>query len=69
MRESNRRAIFQALEDVSCSDDPKLQLDLAVEWIDWFRQHGSAGFIRETPPHVAKPAKPRPEAVLIKGEA
>ena len=70
MRESNKTAIFHALEDLSNSDDPRVQLQLAVEWIDWFRQRTSAGFIRETPPHIEKVVRrPKPDPVLIPGEA
>lgn len=69
MRESNKTAIFHALEDLSNSDDPKLQLELAVQWIDYYWQRTSAGYIRETPPHASKMIRrDKPAPVLIPGE-
>ena len=69
MRESNRNAIYFALEDAAASDDPKVQLDLAVQWIEYYWRRTSAGAIRETPPHLEKQIRrPKPEPVLIPGE-
>jgi hypothetical protein len=71
MLEANRRAIIHAIEDVTNSDDLEVKFALAVEWIDWYRQRTSAGYIRETPPHMAKQIvrRPKPDPVLIPGEA
>jgi hypothetical protein len=69
MLEANRRAIIHAIEDVTNSDDLEVKFALAVEWIDWYRQKTSAGFIREIPPHAVKIVKrEKPEPILVPGE-
>jgi hypothetical protein len=69
MLEANRRAIIHAIEDVTNSDDLEVKFALAVEWIDWYRQRTSAGYIREAPPHTVKVVKrEKPEPILVPGE-
>jgi hypothetical protein len=67
---SNTTAILHCLEDLSNSDDPIVQRDLAIQWIDYYWQHTSAGYIRETPPHLTtvKKRRPKPDPLLIPGE-
>lgn len=69
MPHSNKTAILHALEDAA-GTDPSAQLDLAVEWVEFYWQRTSAGMIRETPPHLTRIVKRQPpEPVLIPGEA
>lgn len=69
MPHSNRAAILHALEDAVGSAEPADQLNLAVEWIEFYWQKCSAGAIRETPPHLTRIVKRQPpDPVLIPGE-
>lgn len=69
MRENNKRAIREALEDISNSRDDDVLLEMAIDWISSFWQATSAGYIRETPPHLTRiTRRPKPEPVLIPGE-